>query len=168
MLIYFNFISVNFSNTISSKIPTPIDFKFYVRHHGEGLNQSYGNYADSTIFQFLPICSSFLSCHFSNASTSEGCGPIDFKFHGRHSGDGLVMEIMQIEHVLQFCLHFSAKFSNAISSEVPWLINFQFYVMHPGEGLYQSYGNYVDTAIFSAERKGPWASCSFSLHQVNQ
>ena len=41
MLLYFNFIS----NTISSEVPGLIDFKFYVRHLGEG----YGNYADAAI-----------------------------------------------------------------------------------------------------------------------
>ena len=54
---------------------------------------------------------------------------------------------------------FSAQFSNAISSEVPGPIDFKFDVRHPGEGIYQSYGNYVDVAILSAERQGPWAFC---------
>ena len=129
MLIYFNFISAKFSTAISSEVPGLIDFKFDMRHHGEGLYQSYGNYTDSTIIPFLPILSSFLSGHFSNAISSEVCGPIDVKFHVRHPGEGIytkVREIMQIEHFLHFFLHFSAKFSNAISSEVPVLIDFKF------------------------------------------
>ena len=32
-----------------SEKPGPVDFKCYVRHHGEGLSQNYGNYADAAI-----------------------------------------------------------------------------------------------------------------------
>ena len=53
----------------------------------------------------------------------------------------------------------SAQFTNTISSEVHWLID---YVRHPGEDLYQSYGNYGDVAILSAERQGLSASCIFT------
>ena len=49
MLIYLNFISAQFSNAISSDVPRLIDCKFYVRHPGEGLYHSYGNYANATI-----------------------------------------------------------------------------------------------------------------------
>ena len=49
MLIYFIFISAKFPNTISSEVPGVIDFKCYVRHPGEGLYQSDGNYADPPI-----------------------------------------------------------------------------------------------------------------------
>ena len=33
------------------------------------------------------------------------------------------------------------------------------YVTHPGEGLYQSYRNYAEAAMLSAERLGLRASC---------
>ena len=46
---FFPIFSATFSNTISSEVPGPIDFKCYVRHHGEGLYQSYANYADAAI-----------------------------------------------------------------------------------------------------------------------
>ena len=49
MLIYFNLISAQFSNTIFSAVPQPTDITFYVRHPGEGLYHSYGNYADAAI-----------------------------------------------------------------------------------------------------------------------
>ena len=49
MLIYVNLISAQFSNTISSEVPCLNDIKFYVRHHGEGLYQSDGNYANAAI-----------------------------------------------------------------------------------------------------------------------
>ena len=39
--------------------------------------------------QFVPIFSSFLSGHFSNAISFEICGPIDFKFHVRKPGKDL-------------------------------------------------------------------------------
>ena len=48
-----------------------------------GLYQLYGNYADSAIL------SSFFSGQFSNAISSEVCGPIDFRFHLRHPGENL-------------------------------------------------------------------------------
>ena len=35
--------STQFLNTFSSEVPRLIDIKFYVRHPGEGLYQSYGN-----------------------------------------------------------------------------------------------------------------------------
>ena len=47
-------------------VNTPIGFKFYVSDPGVR-DQSYGNYADSAIFQFLP----FFSGQFSNAISSE-------------------------------------------------------------------------------------------------
>ena len=49
MLIYLNLISAQFLNTISSEVPGPIYFQFYVRHPGEGLYNSYGNYTDAAI-----------------------------------------------------------------------------------------------------------------------
>ena len=77
------------ADTISSEVPGPIDFKLYVRHHGEGLYESYGHDADSKNYPFLPIFSLFVSGQFSNAVSSEVCGTIDFKFHVRHPGKGL-------------------------------------------------------------------------------
>ena len=51
LLVILNVIfSAQFSNAISSEVPGPIDFKFYVRHPGEVFYQSYQNYADSAIF----------------------------------------------------------------------------------------------------------------------
>ena len=44
-----NRFSAQFSNAISSEVPGPIDFKFYVTHPGECLYQGYGNYADAAI-----------------------------------------------------------------------------------------------------------------------
>ena len=49
MSIYFNVILAKFSNAISSEVPAPINFNFYVRHPGEGLYHSYGQYADAAI-----------------------------------------------------------------------------------------------------------------------
>ena len=89
MLIYLNLISDQFSNAIFSEVPGPIHFICYVRHPGEGLSQSYGNCADSAIFPFLPIFSFICPGHFSNAISSEVCRPIDFKFHVKHTGEGL-------------------------------------------------------------------------------
>ena len=66
----------------------------------------------------------------------------------------------RLEPMLIYLNLISAQFSNTISSEVPGPIDFKFYVRHPGEGLYQTYGNYADAAILSAERQGLWASCS--------
>ena len=89
MLIYLNLIAAHFSNAISSEVPGLIDFKYYVKHPGESLDQSYGNCADSAICPFLPIVSLPFSGHFSNTISSEVCGPIDFTFHVRHPGKGL-------------------------------------------------------------------------------
>ena len=72
-----------------SEVLWPIDFKVYKGHAGEGLYQSYGNYADLAINPLLPIFSSFYSGQFSNAIFSEVCGPIDCKCHVRHPGEGL-------------------------------------------------------------------------------
>ena len=64
------------------------------------------------------------------------------------------MLIEHFWHFWHFFLHFLAQFSHVISPDVPGLIDLKFYVRHPGEGLYQSYGNYADAAILSAERQG--------------
>ena len=37
------------ANSISSEVRGLIDFKYYVRHHGEVLYQCYGNYADAAL-----------------------------------------------------------------------------------------------------------------------
>ena len=96
------------------------------------------------ILQFLPIFSFFLR-PFSNAISSEVCGPIDQILCEASWGWSILKPwklYMQIEHFLQLFLHFSAKFSNTICSEVPEPIDFKFYVRHPGVGPYQNYGNY--------------------------
>ena len=62
---------INFcSNAISSEVYGPNGFKYYVRHPGEGIYQSYGNYADATIFSSAEslcvsqrLCRTQLLCH---------------------------------------------------------------------------------------------------------
>ena len=62
---------------------------------------------------------------------------------------------LSIVCIFAFFNIFSAQFSDAISSEVPEPVDFKFYVNHPVKGLYQSYGNYAEAAILSAEHPGP-------------
>ena len=71
-----------------------------------------------------------------------------------------IMDIMLIKHFLPFLewfLHFFRPIFKFSENRGP--IDFKFDVRHPGEGLYQSYGNYADAAILSAERQCLWASC---------
>ena len=72
-----------------TEVPGPIDFIFYVRHHGEGLMKDMDIMLVQSFFHFCQFFLSFLSEQFSNAISSEVCGTIDFKFHVRHPGESL-------------------------------------------------------------------------------
>ena len=71
---FFFIFSAQFLNAISSEVPGPIDFKFYMRPPGEGLYQRYGNYANAAILSAerqgpcascCQMCTLKVICHFS-------------------------------------------------------------------------------------------------------
>ena len=110
----------------------------------------------------LPISSPFFQSNFQMLSFLKFVDWLISNFmwgiQGRASTK--VMEIMLIEHFLPFLQLFLYFVSQIFKfSENPWPIDFKCQVRHPGEGLYQSYGNYADAAILSAEHQVLWASC---------
>ena len=116
----------------------------------------------NNFIHFCPFFSSFFSGQFSNAIAYEVCGPIDLKFHVRHPGEGLllnVMEIILIEKNLQFLLHF---FSPIFKCYLLWSFCADWlHILCEASwgGSLPNLWKLCWCSNLSAERQGPWASC---------